>query len=922
MHSRKSPVVHCDVKSSNILIFGDRNELGSCTAKLSDFGISVKDTSTASVTVRCPGGTPHWMAPEIYGNIHPSEAADVFSFGIVMYEVASQMLPYGGKGTSCERIYLMKCKGRPACRLPDDCPSILRELMERCCSVHPHERPSMHEVNITLFCVAEAYRLIHSCISPGHPGGSQSVACQSRLSPEQWDEKAAVMRLLPPSDPGLIPRDWVKFCIDACSSRGSLRHPFIASLLEQTDAGLMISDLPWCDLEMLYSDAHLDWRMKYRFLIQAADALEYMHSREPPIVHCDVRSSNILIFGDRYDLEKCIAKVPDFGISVKDTCMASVRRLGGMYHWMAPEMDDEVHPSKPADVFGFGVVMYEVASQMFPYGGKGTSCERIYHMKCDGQPACSLPDDCPSIFRFLAERCCSVDPGNRPTMGTVRKILQGLALLPEVALKKLLVQATPDVHLQKFAKSCAEACIARASLLHPHIANELKPWTTMGVRCPLPAIGIPCLTVRELACCDLETLYNDTHLNWTTKYRFLIQTAEALEYMHSREPPAMHCDVSSPQVLIFGDTDDLENCHAKLSVIGVFAKDAFSTAVTVRRPGGTPHWMAPEMYDTVHPSEAADVFSFGVVMYEVVSQLPPYDGKGTPCEHIYRMKCEGLPACRLPKNVPLILRTLMERCCSVNPGNRPTSGTVRKVLQGLALLPDWAVKKIQAHVAPDVNLQKVAELCERIRASLTRPHIAYELATGNSELTVRELACCDLEELYKEMRLNWNTKYRFLIQVAEALEYMHSRVPPVAHCGVGSPNILIFGDTGDLENCTAKLSDFGASVTDMYIAPVTSRCLLWMAPEMDGKSCGSLQADVFSFGVVMYEVASQTPPYEDRGAPKRLSIRERKRRREPACKLPDDCPLSLRDLMEKCCSARPCSRPTMARVVETLRRLA
>ncbi|CAD7701038.1 unnamed protein product [Ostreobium quekettii] len=245
----------------------------------------------------------------------------------------------------------------------------------------------------------------------------------------RWNEiDVAVKRLLLRGAPDFSPQEFVKFYTDAFI-QASLSHPHITELVAVSKSGLIVMELASCDLETLYKEAHLDWRTKYRFLIQVAEPLEYVQSRDPPVVHCDLKSLNILMFGDRENLESCAAQLSDFGISVEDTSTASVtvRRPGGTPHWMAPENYDEVHPFEAADVFNFGVVMYEILSQTPPFGSKGTSCERIYIMKCEGQPACKLPDDCPFNLRELMERCCSVDPSNRPTMQKVKKLLRNAA---------------------------------------------------------------------------------------------------------------------------------------------------------------------------------------------------------------------------------------------------------------------------------------------------------------------------------------------------------------------------------------------------------------------------------------------------------------------------------------------------------------
>eukprot|EP01017_Pseudomicrothorax_dubius_P003112 TRINITY_DN10365_c0_g1_i1.p1 TRINITY_DN10365_c0_g1~~TRINITY_DN10365_c0_g1_i1.p1 ORF type:complete len:216 (+),score=37.84 TRINITY_DN10365_c0_g1_i1:299-946(+) len=135
LHSRN--VLHCDLKSSNILIDSDWD------VKLGDFGLS---HVRSAIDKRFYGriGTPNWMAPEILRREKYDESSDVYSFGMVLWEMVTGNIPYAN--VPLEEMVQTVGFGNSRVEIPKKGPKLFLDIMRKCTNRERELRPSFKEI--------------------------------------------------------------------------------------------------------------------------------------------------------------------------------------------------------------------------------------------------------------------------------------------------------------------------------------------------------------------------------------------------------------------------------------------------------------------------------------------------------------------------------------------------------------------------------------------------------------------------------------------------------------------------------------------------------------------------------------------------------------------------------------------------------
>lgn len=134
-YAHRAGLVHCDVKPHNMLVMPD-NRL-----KVTDFGIArALATLTPGERIDVVWGSPQYYAPEQAAGHAPSPASDVYSLGVVTYEVLTGTLPFTGSTAEQLAHLHLEAKPIPPSEYVPDIPPALEEIILKVLSKEPSAR--------------------------------------------------------------------------------------------------------------------------------------------------------------------------------------------------------------------------------------------------------------------------------------------------------------------------------------------------------------------------------------------------------------------------------------------------------------------------------------------------------------------------------------------------------------------------------------------------------------------------------------------------------------------------------------------------------------------------------------------------------------------------------------------------------------
>lgn len=230
----------------------------------------------------------------------------------------------------------------------------------------------------------------------------------------------------------------------------------------------------------------------------------------------------------------------------------------------------------------------------------------------------------------------------------------------EVAVKKIPYKSLDDETIRELSN---EARIMN-SIRHPHVLS------LMGISPYPPEV---CIIMEYMSHGSLFEVIKDKKipLSWELKKRIASDAAKGMNFLHHHEPIIIHRDLKTQNLLL----DD--GWRVKVADFGLsrIIEEKVSTTMTIC---GTPCWTAPEVLRNQKYSIKADIYSFGICLWELSTRKSPYQGMSS-YQVMFEVASKNL---RPPvDDIPAPWRNLMIACWSENPDERPEFDEIIKQIE-------------------------------------------------------------------------------------------------------------------------------------------------------------------------------------------------------------------------------------------------
>ncbi|KAG8900062.1 hypothetical protein FRB99_006272 [Tulasnella sp. 403] len=472
------------------------------------------------------------------------------------------------------------------------------------------------------------------------------------------------------------------------------------------------------------------------------------------------------------------------------------------------------------------------------------------------------------------------------------------------------------------------------------LRREAEPWKSVNHPHILPFLGYSVFPHWILLSpwCDNGDLPSYLHRNGSAnRLRLLAQAATGLHWLHTQLPPIVHADVKPDNILVNGIHEAVIADFGLSKII----REGPSGFTTEQAGQGTIIYMAPEQHDdtTADVTTAIDIYAFTLILsgqrpfrnvrkhivlaVQAGERPVQEDHPDLACAKLWDLFiCGWDESPDVRPSLDIFIHRLTELADTRYPWgesgqesppppeaperDRDTGVPVRReVLQNFftsllpprtASLPSSNTATREVHSARDttrltqyhapapfmvINEQRRFRREANIRKDLRHPNVLALLQTFDDPEMCLVSPWCKNGNISSYLHNNPDAdKLRLLIQVADALDYLHTGNTPIIHGNLSPENIYI-DDAGNVLvsgfSTSMLLSDTTAENAPLVWSVVQEICedisnMRYLAPEVVNGQDWSTASDVYTLALVTLEILSGTKPFPTVTSRNRLVI--------------------------------------------------
>jgi serine/threonine protein kinase/Tol biopolymer transport system component len=426
--AHKRGIIHRDVKPANIAFTNTALTAGG-QVKILDFGIARLADQSQLTMAGMAVGTAAYMAPEQFRGEPAGPRSDVWSLGVVLYQMVTGRHPFQEPSSRETVRAILERDPRPMSELRAGVPGRLDGIVARALSKQPAGRyPSMEALQADLRSLAGLDALREDGEDPdrtliGVPGPASGLLGRT-VGPYRVSEllggggmgvvykaedtrlsRTVALKFLPP-ELTRDPEAKARFTQEARAA-SSLDHPNLCTILDlgETGDGQLYIAMPCYDGETLLRKIErgpLPLEEALDVALQTARGLAKAH--KSGIVHRDIKPANLIVTSDG------VVKILDFGLAkLVDATLTRAHPVAGTPAYMSPEQAREEGVDHRTDLWSLGVVLYEMLAGRRPFRGESGPAVVYAILNERPRPLRELRPEIPPELEKIVDRLLAKD---------------------------------------------------------------------------------------------------------------------------------------------------------------------------------------------------------------------------------------------------------------------------------------------------------------------------------------------------------------------------------------------------------------------------------------------------------------------------------------------------------------------------------